>query len=141
MGPLSRRALARGALGAAAALGAWARPAGGQARTDDIVQPPRVDGESFMRRAFEMRDLAARRGDQSFGAIVVRAGLVVGQAPSQVVTSGDPTAHAETEAIRDACRRLGTRDLAGAELYSSSRRAPCARAPPTGHASRGWCTA
>jgi tRNA(Arg) A34 adenosine deaminase TadA len=54
---------------------------------------------------------------------VVRAGLIVGQSPSHVVLHQDPTAHAEMEAIRDAARRLGTRNLSGCTLYSSSP--PC----------------
>jgi tRNA(adenine34) deaminase len=40
-----------------------------------------------------------------------------------VVQRGDPSAHAEREAIRDAQRRLGHADLAGSVLYSTSR--PC----------------
>ncbi len=76
-----------------------------------------------MARAQEMRELAVRSGDQGFGAVVVKGGRIVGQAPSRVITGNDPTAHAETEAIRDAARRLGTNDLAGAELYATSR--PC----------------
>lgn len=74
----------------------------------------------FARRATELRDEAVRRGDQPYGAVVVKDGKIVGEAPSRVVTSKDPTAHAEMEAIRDAARRLGTRDLSGCELYGSS---------------------
>ncbi len=82
-----------------------------------------ADKASFMARAQEMRDLASRNGDQAFGAVVVKDGTIVGQAPSRVVTAKDPTAHAETEAIRDAARRLGTNDLSGADLYATFR--PC----------------
>lgn len=76
-----------------------------------------------MQRARAMRDAAVRSGDQSFGAVVLRGDHIVGEAPSRVVTAGDPTAHAEMEAIRDAARRLGTRDLSGCILVSTSR--PC----------------
>ena len=69
-----------------------------------------------MQRARTMRDAAVRAGDQSFGAVVLRGDQIVGEAPSRVVTAGDPTAHAEMEAIRDAARRLGTRDLSGCIL-------------------------
>jgi len=68
----------------------------------------------------QLRDEAVRAGDQSYGAVVVKDGKIVGEARSRVVTSRDPTAHAELEAIRDAARRLGTRDLSGCELYGSS---------------------
>jgi tRNA(adenine34) deaminase len=66
---------------------------------------------SAMRRAEVLRDQALRAGDQGYGAVVLRGGEIVGEAPSRVVTAGDPTAHAEMEAIRDAARRLRTRDL------------------------------
>jgi tRNA(Arg) A34 adenosine deaminase TadA len=74
----------------------------------------------FARRALELRDQAARHGDQPYGAVVVKDGKIVGEAPSRVLTNQDPTAHAEMEAIRDAARKLGTRDLSGCELYGSS---------------------
>ncbi len=62
-----------------------------------------------------------RLGDQAFGAVVVKDGRIVGYGPSRVVLKRDATAHAEREAIREAQARLGTNDLTGAVLYSSSR--------------------
>ena len=118
---LGRRRLLGGLAFVGAAAGA------GAARASDvgpIAQPADRTPAGFIARAFEMRRLAEAAGDQPYGAAVVKDGRVVGQAPSRVVTAGDPTAHAETEAIRDAARRLGTRDLGGCILYSSSR--PCA---------------
>ncbi len=76
-----------------------------------------------MRRALALRDEASRAGDQAYGAVVWRAGEIVGSAPSRVVTHNDPTAHAEMEAIRDAAKRLRSRDLSGCVLVSSAR--PC----------------
>lgn len=76
-----------------------------------------------MRRAEALRDEAVAAGDQAYGAVVLRGDAVVGAAPSRVVTSNDPTAHAEMEAIRDAARRLRSRDLSGCILVSTSR--PC----------------
>jgi tRNA(Arg) A34 adenosine deaminase TadA len=75
-----------------------------------------------------MRRLAVASGDQAFGAVVVKDGQVVGLGPSRVVVNNDPTAHAEMEAIRDACRRLGARDLSGGILYSTSRPCPMCEA-------------
>ena len=69
-----------------------------------------------------------RAGDQPYGAVVVKDGKIVGEAPSRVVTNRDPTAHAEMEAIRDAARKLGTRDLSGCEMYGSSPACPMCRA-------------
>jgi tRNA(Arg) A34 adenosine deaminase TadA len=85
-----------------------------------------------MRRAEALRDEAQRDGDQPFGAVVLRADLIVGAAPSRVVTATDPTAHAEMEALRDAARRLRTRDLSGCVLVSTSR--PCRMC----EAAAGW---
>ena len=74
-----------------------------------------------MRRAESLRDEALRSGDQAYGAVVLRGDAVVGASPSRVVTANDPTAHAEMEAIRDAARRLRTRDLSGCCLLYTSR--------------------
>ena len=73
--------------------------------------------------AVEMRHLAESWGDQSYGAVLVAGGAVVGQGPSRVVKDRNPDAHAERVAILDAQRRLGRKNLAGSVLYSTSR--PC----------------
>jgi tRNA(adenine34) deaminase len=73
--------------------------------------------------AAAMRRLAESWGDQPYGAVLVAGGAVIGEGPSRVVQRGDPSAHAEREAIRDAQRRLGRADLSGSVLYSTSR--PC----------------
>jgi tRNA(Arg) A34 adenosine deaminase TadA len=88
--------------------------------------------QQAMRRAEAHRDEAVRAGDQPYGAVVLRGELIVGAAPSRVVTRTDPTAHAEMEAIRDAARRLGTRDLSDCLLVSTSR--PCRMC----EAAAGW---
>jgi tRNA(Arg) A34 adenosine deaminase TadA len=79
------------------------------------------------RRWFEaaaaMKRMAESWGDQPYGAVLVANGMIIGEGPSRVVQRGDPTAHAEREAIRDAQRRLGRTSLAGSVLYSTSR--PC----------------
>lgn len=85
-----------------------------------------------MRRAEALRDEALRAGDQPYGAVVLRGAVIVGAAPSRVVTATDPTAHAEMEALRDAARRLRTRDLSGCVLVSTSR--PCRMC----EAAAGW---
>ena len=102
---------------------------GAQAASDPIKQPGTRSADAFIRRAFDMRDLATANGDQGYGALIVNgSGEIVGQAPSRVVTGTDPTAHAEMEAIRDAARRLGSRDLSGHTMYSSSRPCPMCEA-------------
>ena len=59
-----------------------------------------------------------------FGAIIVRDGAVIAAAGNTVVRDRDPTAHAEVNAIRQACRKLGTHSLSGAVLYSSCECCP-----------------
>ena len=86
--------------------------------------PSRGTPSAFMAQAWRMRNLALEIGDQGYGAVIVKDGRIVGQAPSRVVVNRDPTAHAEMEAIRDAARRLGTRDLRDCEMYATSRACP-----------------
>jgi tRNA(Arg) A34 adenosine deaminase TadA len=71
-----------------------------------------------------MRRRAVARVDQPYGAVIVKSGRIVGEGVSEVVTAGDPTAHAELQAIRDAARPLGTRDLSGCDLYGTSPACP-----------------
>ena len=89
----------------------------------EIKQPVPADKREFMNRAAEMRRIAVQSGDQAYGAIVVKNGRIVGQAPSRVIVNHDPTAHGEVEALRDAGRRLGTNDLSGCEIYTTAK--PC----------------
>ena len=126
----SRRNLLVAAGSAIAGLIAVRRRAGAADQsTEPIPQAGDPVPDAFIRRAFEMRDLASANGDQGYGALIVNgSGRIVGQAPSRVVTNGDPTAHAEMEAIRDAAQRLGTRNLAGHVMYSSTRPCPMCEA-------------
>ncbi len=93
-----------------------------------LAQPDAPTPKGFMHEAFAMKELAVARGDQGYGAILVRDGRIVGAAPSRVVVNRDPTAHAEMEAIRDTARRLQTRDLGGCVMYSSSPPCPMCEA-------------
>jgi len=112
---LSRLAVLAGALAPLALLPA------GRAAAKEIAQPRNPGPQAFMKRAQKMKNLALATGDQGYGAVIVKNDRVVAQAPSRVVVDGDPTAHAEMEAIRAAARRLGTRDLSGCVLYGTSR--------------------
>jgi len=124
-GTSRRRLLALTGFGVLAAARASAATDG---RSAEIVQPVAPTREAFMRRAFELRRVAIERGDQPYGAVVVRNGKIVGEGASEVLTLPDPTAHAELQAIRDAARRLRTRDLSGAEMYGTSRPCPMCEA-------------
>jgi tRNA(Arg) A34 adenosine deaminase TadA len=93
-----------------------------------IVQPATPSPVAFMRRAFELRRIATERGDQPYGAVIVRGAKIVGEGVSAVITTPDPTAHAEMQAIRDAARRLRTPNLSGCEMYGTSRACPMCEA-------------
>lgn len=58
-----------------------------------------------------------------FGAVVYKDGKIVGKGVNRVVGNNDPTAHAEIQAIRNACENLKTFDLTGCELYATGY--PC----------------
>lgn len=58
-----------------------------------------------------------------FGAVIYKDGQIVGRGVNRVIAKNDPTAHAEMEAIRDACINLKTYDLSGCELYATGY--PC----------------
>jgi len=58
----------------------------------DVEQPDNPGDDAFIGRAFEMRRRAIEIGDQAYGAVVVRDGIIVGQSPSHVVVNRDPTA-------------------------------------------------
>ncbi|MDY5970069.1 MAG: nucleoside deaminase [Bacteroidales bacterium] len=79
--------------------------------------------ERMMRRAIALSKYSVANGGGPFGAVVVKDGKVVGEAANRVTLDIDPTAHAEVNAIRQACRALGTHNLAGCDIYCSCE--PC----------------
>ena len=58
-----------------------------------------------------------------FGAVIVKDNEIIAKGWNKVTSTNDPTAHAEVTAIREACKKLGTFDLSGCELYTSCE--PC----------------
>jgi guanine deaminase len=58
-----------------------------------------------------------------FGCVIVKDGNIVGRGYNKVIANHDPTAHAEVQAIRDACNNLKTHQLDGCVLYTSCE--PC----------------
>ena len=92
-----------------------------------LLPPAAALGEPeklFIAEAFRKKSEAVASGDQPFGAVVVRAGTIIGYGSSRVVIDRNPDAHAERVALWEAQRRLGTKDMSGAVVYSTSR--PCA---------------
>ena len=78
----------------------------------------------WMRRALaEARGNLARPDGGPFGACIVRNGRVVAAARNTVLARRDPTCHAEVNAIRLVARKLGTHDLSGCRIFSTTE--PC----------------
>jgi hypothetical protein len=71
-----------------------------------IVQPAEKTKAGFLARARALRDQAVKEGDQAYGAVVVRDGIIVGEGRNYVVLHSDPTAHAELLAVRDDASKL-----------------------------------
>lgn len=70
-----------------------------------------------MQEALALASQAAAIGEVPVGAVVLQAGRIVGRGFNQPISSGDPTAHAEVLALRDAARQLGNYRLPGCDLY------------------------
>jgi tRNA(Arg) A34 adenosine deaminase TadA len=84
----------------------------------------RLDEDGALTRTVELALAQAVAGRLPFAALVVRDGVVLGGGVNTVLDDHDPSGHGEVVAVRDATRRLGTADLAGAMIYSSCE--PCA---------------
>jgi len=80
--------------------------------------------QTFMQEAIALaqKNLDKKNGGP-FGAIVVKDGKIIGRGVNTVTTNNDPTAHAEVNAIRDACRNIDSFQLDDCEIYSSCE--PC----------------
>jgi tRNA(adenine34) deaminase len=79
--------------------------------------------ERFMRLALHLAKKAGDAGEVPVGAIVVKDGEVIGQGGNCREASGDPTAHAELVALREAAKALGSWRLVGATVYATLE--PC----------------
>ena len=77
-----------------------------------------MDGspDTLMTAALQEAERARDAGEVPIGAVVALAGEIVGRGFNQPIGAGDPTAHAEMVAIRDAARRVGNYRLTGATL-------------------------
>lgn len=78
----------------------------------------------FMELAIEIAKQGINEGcGGPFGCVIVKEGQVIATAHNTVVADNDPTAHGEMNAIREACKKVGTFNLKGCELYTTSE--PC----------------
>ena len=77
----------------------------------------------YMRRCLQLAEMATLAGDTAVGALVVCGDEIVGEGVERTRATLDPSAHAEVEAIRQACQHLAKLDLRGCSLYSTVE--PC----------------
>jgi tRNA(adenine34) deaminase len=84
---------------------------------------------SYMEQALVLARSAAAHGDIPVGCVVVKNDEIIGQGQNRRELYGDATAHAEVEAIRQACQTLGSWRLNGCTLYVTVEPCPmCAGA-------------
>ena len=79
--------------------------------------------DTFMHRCLELAEEARRSGETPVGSLVVRDGKILGEGIESSRSQFDPSAHAEIQAIRAACRANRSLDLTGATLYTTVE--PC----------------
>jgi guanine deaminase len=90
--------------------------------TDKVTDQDR----EYMREAIRLMRQAGviDKTGGPFGAVVVKDGQILAATGNSVLKDKDPSAHAEVNAIRQACRKIGSHDLSGAVLYSSCELCP-----------------
>lgn len=87
-------------------------------------QPLQGEDGVYLRQAIGLSQTARIRGNRPFGSLLVASdGTVLGQGWNSNGETGDCTAHAEVQAIRDACQRHGREVMETATLYASGE--PC----------------
>lgn len=82
-----------------------------------------MNDKEFMKIAIEKAREGVENGQTPFGTCIVKDGEVISSASNTVWKDGDITAHAEINAIREACKKLNTVDLSGCIIYSTCE--PC----------------
>ena len=83
----------------------------------------------WMSYALELARRAGSAGEVPVGAVLVRAGEIIGEGWNQSIGACDPTAHAETLALRAAAVRVGNYRLADSTLFATLEPCPmCAGA-------------
>ncbi|WP_298313186.1 nucleoside deaminase [uncultured Aquimarina sp.] len=82
------------------------------------------EDKKFMRRAIELAEngMDSNTGGP-FGAVIVKNGEIIAEGCNKVTSQNDPTAHAEVDAIRTACKKLNTFQLEDCIIYTSCE--PC----------------
>ena len=82
-----------------------------------------MDDKQFLKLAVKQAKESVNKGGFPAGAIVVKDSQIISKGVSLGFLLHDPTSHAETSSIKEACINLQTTDLNGATLYASLQ--PC----------------
>ena len=82
-----------------------------------------MNDREYMARALELAHQAGAEGDVPVGCVIVKDGQIVGRGRNRREENGDATSHAEMEASREACARLGSWRLHGCTMYVTME--PC----------------
>lgn len=77
-----------------------------------------------MAQAIQLAEDNVAQGKQPYGAVLVKDGEVIAVGVNDVEATFDPTAHAETLAVKEACQKLKTFDLSGYIMYASGGALP-----------------
>jgi tRNA(Arg) A34 adenosine deaminase TadA len=72
-----------------------------------------------MRLALEKGWEGYMKGQEPFGSCIIKGNRVISVAHNSIKSDNDPTAHAEMNAIREACKTIKSPDLSGCEIYAT----------------------
>ena len=79
--------------------------------------------KNFMLRAIELSMISLKEDGGPFGCVIVKNNEIISEGFNEVTNKNDPTAHAEIVAIRNACNKINTFNLKGAQMFTSCE--PC----------------
>ena len=79
--------------------------------------------KDYLKQAVEQAKISVKKGGFPAGAVLVKSDQVIAEGVSLGSILHDPTSHAETSSVRQACQKLQTTDLSGCVLYASLQ--PC----------------
>lgn len=77
----------------------------------------------FLSQAIHLAKVNVEQGGRPFGAVIVKNGTVISTGVNQILTTGDPTSHAELNALRQAAQNLKSTSLNDCVVYASGQ--PC----------------
>jgi len=89
---------------------------------EELITEP-LTHEELLRKAISFAIKNIENAGGPFGALIARNGVIIATGCNRVTADQDPTAHAEVNAIREACKKLGTFNLIGCDIYTSCE--PC----------------